>query len=46
MWSNFITRHHGIFFGRLNAVDFSKPNRSDVEEIMEQFVPDFGTDNS
>jgi hypothetical protein len=34
------------YFGGLNAVDFSKPNRSDVEEIMEQFIPDFGTDNS
>jgi pimeloyl-ACP methyl ester carboxylesterase len=28
----------------LNAVDFSKkPSRSDVEEIMEKYIPDFGT---
>ncbi|RTY83103.1 alpha/beta fold hydrolase [Flavobacterium sp. ZB4P23] len=40
----FYPQHHQDILAGLNAVDFSKkPSRSDVEEIMEKFVPDFGT---
>ena len=36
--------HHEEILAALNAVDFSKkPSRSDVDAIMEQHVPDFGT---
>jgi pimeloyl-ACP methyl ester carboxylesterase len=40
----FYPQHHQDILAGLNAVDFSKkPSRSGVEEIMEKFVPDFGT---
>ena len=36
--------HHEEIFAGLNAVDFSKkPSRTDVEEILYPFIPDFGT---
>jgi pimeloyl-ACP methyl ester carboxylesterase len=36
--------HHQDIMAALNAVDFSKkPSRSDVEDIMDEFVPDSGT---
>ncbi len=36
--------HHDIILASLNAVDFSKkPSRSDVEEIVSQYIHDFGT---
>lgn len=36
--------HHQDILAGLNAVDFSvKPSRSDVEEILQQYIPDFGT---
>ena len=40
----FYPEHHQDILAGLNAVDFSKkPSRSDVEEIMEKYIPDFGT---
>ena len=40
----FYPQHHQDILAGLNAVDFSvKPSRSDVEEIMKNFIPDFGT---
>lgn len=40
----FYPQHHQEILEGLNAVDFSvKPSRSDVEAIMSQFIPDFGT---
>jgi pimeloyl-ACP methyl ester carboxylesterase len=40
----FYPQHHQDILAGLNAVDFSiKPSRSDVEEIMEKYIPDFGT---
>ncbi|OAB28085.1 Pimeloyl-ACP methyl ester carboxylesterase [Flavobacterium fryxellicola] len=40
----FYPQHHQEILAGLNAVDFSvKPSRSDVEAIMSQFIPDFGT---
>lgn len=40
----FYPQHHQDILAGLNAVDFSiKPSRSDVEEVMEKYVPDFGT---
>ena len=40
----FYRQHHQDILAGLNAVDFSiKPSRSDVEEIMKKFIPDFGT---
>ena len=40
----FYPQHHQDILAGLNAVDFSKqPSRSDVEGIMAQFIPDFGT---
>ncbi|MBC7847360.1 MAG: alpha/beta fold hydrolase [Flavobacterium sp.] len=40
----FYPRHHQIIFEALNAVDFSKkPSRAEVEEIMAQYITDFGT---
>lgn len=40
----FYPQHHQDILAGLNAVDFSKkPSRSDVEEVLEKFVPDFGT---
>lgn len=40
----FYKQHHQDILAGLNAVDFSvKPNRGDVEEIVAQYVPDFGT---
>lgn len=36
--------HHQDILAGLNAVDFSvKPSRSDVEEILEKYIADFGT---
>lgn len=36
--------HHQDILAGLSAVDFStKPGRSDVEEILKQYVPDMGT---
>ncbi len=36
--------HHDEILNGLSAVDFSeKPSRSDVEEILTPFIPDFGT---
>jgi len=36
--------HHQDILAGLNAIDFTvKPSRSDVEEILEKHVPDFGT---
>lgn len=36
--------HHQDIMEALNAVDFSqKPDRSQVEEILKQHIPDFGT---
>ena len=40
----FYPQHHQDILAGLNAVDFSKkPSRTDVEEIMEKYIPDFGT---
>lgn len=40
----FYPQHHQIIFDALNAVDFSKkPSRAEVEEIMSQYITDFGT---
>ncbi|MFV8368372.1 alpha/beta fold hydrolase [Flavobacterium sp. LB2R40] len=40
----FYPQHHQDILAGLNAVDFSKkPSRSAVEEILEEFIPDFGT---
>lgn len=40
----FYPQHHQDIFAGLNAVDFSKkPSRSEVEEIMASYIPDFGT---
>lgn len=40
----FYKQHHQDILAGLNAVDFSvKPSRNDVEEIVSQYVTDFGT---
>jgi pimeloyl-ACP methyl ester carboxylesterase len=40
----FYPQHHQIILEGLNAVDFSKkPSRSEVEEILSQYITDFGT---
>jgi esterase len=40
----FYPKHHQIILAGLNAVDFSKkPSRTEVEVILSQFIPDFGT---
>lgn len=40
----FYPQHHQDILAGLNAVDFSKkPTRSEVEEIMAPYIPDFGT---
>lgn len=40
----FYPQHHQDILAGLNAVDFSlKPSRSEVEEIMKNYIPDFGT---
>ncbi|MFV8391721.1 alpha/beta fold hydrolase [Flavobacterium sp. LB2P6] len=40
----FYPQHHQDILAGLNAVDFSKkPSRGNVEEIMEKYIPDFGT---
>lgn len=40
----FYPQHHQDILGGLNAVDFSiKPTRNEVEAIMSQYIPDFGT---
>ncbi|PXY39472.1 alpha/beta hydrolase [Flavobacterium cheongpyeongense] len=42
--SKFYKPHHQDILEGLNAVDFSvKPSRNDVEAIVAQYVPDFGT---
>jgi len=36
--------HHQDILAALNAVDFTKkPSRADIDAIMQQYVPDFGT---
>ena len=36
--------HHQDILAALNAVDFStQPDRANVEEVLSQFIPDFGT---
>ncbi|WP_414000110.1 alpha/beta fold hydrolase [Flavobacterium sp. W1B] len=40
----FYPQHHQIILAGLNAVDFAKkPSRSEVEEILSQYIIDFGT---
>ena len=40
----FYPEHHQAIFEGLNAVDFSKkPSRNEVEEILAQYITDFGT---
>ncbi len=40
----FYPQHHQSILEGLNTVDFTKkPGRSDVEEILKQYIPDFGT---
>jgi esterase len=40
----FYPQHHQPILAGLNAVDFSaKPSRSEVEEVLTQYIPDFGT---
>jgi esterase len=40
----FYAPHHQDILAGLNAVDFSlKPSRAEVEEIMKNYIPDFGT---
>ncbi|MGA9638768.1 alpha/beta fold hydrolase, partial [Flavobacterium sp.] len=40
----FYPQHHQTILAGLNAVDFSKkPSRSEVEEIIGNFITDFGT---
>ncbi len=40
----FYPQHHQSILAGLNAVDFSKkPSRTDVDEIVKQYIPDFGT---
>jgi len=40
----FYPQHHQTILEGLNAVDFSlKPSRSEVEEIISKYIPDFGT---
>jgi esterase len=40
----FYPQHHQSILGGLNAVDFSvKPSRGEVEAILTQYIPDFGT---
>ncbi len=40
----FYAPHHQDILAGLNAVDFSmKPSRNDVEEILKNYIPDFGT---
>jgi esterase len=40
----FYNQHHQDILAGLNAVDFSvKPSRNDVETILTEYVPDFGT---
>lgn len=40
----FYNQHHQDILAGLNAVDFSKkPGRSEVDEILTSYIPDFGT---
>lgn len=40
----FYPQHHQTILAGLNAVDFSKkPSRTEVEEILSQYITDFGT---
>jgi pimeloyl-ACP methyl ester carboxylesterase len=42
--SKFYPPHHQTILAGLNAVDFSKkPSRNEVEEILTQYITDFGT---
>lgn len=42
--TKFYAPHHQDILAGLNAVDFSvKPSRNEVEEIMKNYIPDFGT---
>ncbi|MBC7641577.1 MAG: alpha/beta fold hydrolase, partial [Flavobacterium sp.] len=42
--SKFYPQHHQSILSGLNAVDFSKKlSRTDVDEIVKQYIPDFGT---
>ena len=41
--SKFYQQHHQSILSGLNAVDFSKkPSRTDVDEIVKQYIPDHG----
>jgi esterase len=40
----FYPQHHQTILAGLNAVDFSKkPSRTEVDEIVSKYIPDFGT---
>ncbi len=40
----FYPQHHQSILAGLNAVDFSrKPSRTEVDEIVKNYIPDFGT---
>ncbi|TDD96498.1 alpha/beta fold hydrolase [Flavobacterium cellulosilyticum] len=40
----FYPQHHQTIFAGLNAVDFSKkPSRNEVETVLSEYIPDFGT---
>ncbi|MDG2431606.1 alpha/beta fold hydrolase [Flavobacterium sp.] len=40
----FYPQHHQTILAGLNAVNFAeKPSRSDVEAVLESYIPDFGT---
>ncbi len=42
--SKFYPQHHQSILAGLNAVDFSKkPSRTEVDEIVKNYIPDFGT---
>ncbi len=42
--SKFYPQHHQEILAGLNAVDFSKkPSRTEIDEIVKQYIPDFGT---
>jgi hypothetical protein len=39
----FYPQHHQSILGGLNAVDFQKTSRSEVEEILTPYISDVGT---
>jgi hypothetical protein len=39
----FYPQHHQSILAGLNAVDFSKKSRSEVEDILSEYITDFGT---